>query len=65
MALPSEKGEITLESLNYEYDPSGNRIGQVDRLSQETTYGYDALNRLVKVAKGKPARPTAGASSTS
>lgn len=43
----SAKGETVLESLEYEYDPAGNRIGQVDRLSQETTYGYDALNRLV------------------
>lgn len=44
----SAKGETVLESLEYEYDPSGNRIVQVDRLSQETTYSYDALNRLVK-----------------
>ena len=43
----SEKGEATLESLEYEYDPFGNRIAQVDRLSQETTYEYDALNRLI------------------
>jgi RHS repeat-associated protein len=42
----SAKGESNLESLDYEYDPSGNRIAQVDRLSQETSYGYDALNRL-------------------
>jgi RHS repeat-associated protein len=44
----SAKGETTLESLEYEYDPFGNRIGQVDRLSQETTYDYDALNRLIE-----------------
>ena len=43
----SAKGEAALESLEYEYDPSGNRIGQVDRLSQETSYEYDALNRLI------------------
>ncbi len=43
----SAKGEATLESLEYEYDPNGNRIGQIDRLSQETSYEYDALNRLV------------------
>jgi RHS repeat-associated protein len=42
------KGETTLESLDYEYDPFGNRIAQVDRLSQETAYGYDALNRLTE-----------------
>ena len=44
----STKGEAALESLEYEYDPNGNRIGQVDRLSQETTYEYDALNRLIE-----------------
>jgi RHS repeat-associated protein len=44
----SEKGETALESLDYEYDPFGNRIGQVDRLAQETTYEYDALNRLIE-----------------
>ncbi len=44
----SAKGEATLESLDYEYDPNGNRIGQVDRLSQETAYEYDALNRLIE-----------------
>ncbi len=43
----STKGETTLESLDYEYDPFGNRIGQVDRLSQKTTYDYDPLNRLI------------------
>lgn len=43
----STKGETTLESLEYEYDPAGNRIGQVDRLSQQTSYEYDALNRLI------------------
>jgi RHS repeat-associated protein len=44
----SAKGEATLESLEYEYDPFGNRIGQVDRLSRETSYEYDALNRLIE-----------------
>jgi len=44
----STQGETTLEALEYEYDPYGNRIGQVDRLSQETTYDYDALNRLIE-----------------
>ena len=44
----STKGEATLESLEYEYDPFGNRVGQVDRLSQEATYEYDALNRLTE-----------------
>jgi len=43
----SAKGEAALEALDYEYDPNGNRIGQVDRLSQETSYEYDALNRLI------------------
>jgi len=43
----SAKGEATLDALEYEYDPNGNRIGQVDWLSQETSYEYDALNRLV------------------
>ncbi len=44
----SAKGETTLESLDYEYDPFGNRIGQVNRLSQKTAYEYDALNRLIE-----------------
>ncbi len=44
----SSKGETTLETLEYEYDSFGNRIGQVDRLAQETTYDYDALNRLIE-----------------
>jgi RHS repeat-associated protein len=35
-----------LEALEYDYDAAGNRIGQTDRLSQETGYSYDALNRL-------------------
>ncbi len=42
----SKAGEAVLEALEYDYDPAGNRISQVDRLSQETTYSYDALNRL-------------------
>ncbi|HEU5104991.1 MAG TPA: right-handed parallel beta-helix repeat-containing protein [Solirubrobacterales bacterium] len=40
--------EAILESLEYDYDPYGNRIGQVNRLSLETTYDYDALNRLTQ-----------------
>lgn len=40
--------EALLESFEYGYDPYGNRTSQVDRLSQETTYSYDALNRLVE-----------------
>jgi len=44
----SAKGEATLEALEYEYDPSGNRLGQVDRLSRETSYEYDSLNRLIE-----------------
>ncbi|HEX5990700.1 MAG TPA: right-handed parallel beta-helix repeat-containing protein [Solirubrobacterales bacterium] len=40
--------EAVLESLDYEYDPAGNRVAQVDRLSQETTYAYDALDRLTQ-----------------
>jgi RHS repeat-associated protein len=44
----SAKGEATLEALEYEYDPNGNRIGQVDRLSQQTTYEYDGLNRVIE-----------------
>jgi RHS repeat-associated protein len=44
----SKLGESTLESLQYEYDPAGNREAQVDRLVQETTYEYDALNRLTE-----------------
>jgi RHS repeat-associated protein len=43
----SANGGATLEALEYEFDPNGNRIVQVDRLSQETSYEYDALNRLV------------------
>ncbi|HEX5928969.1 MAG TPA: DUF6531 domain-containing protein [Solirubrobacterales bacterium] len=43
----SAKGEATLEALEYEYDPNGNRLSQVDRLAQETSYEYDALNRLI------------------
>jgi RHS repeat-associated protein len=48
VATTSKKAETVLESLEYEYDPFGNRIAQVDRLSQETTYGYDTLNRLTE-----------------
>ncbi len=47
-ATASTKGEAALESFDYEYDPFGNRIGQVDRLSQKTAYEYDALNRLIE-----------------
>ena len=46
--MTSKAGEVALESLEYEYDPFGNRISQADRLSQETTYSYDALNRLTE-----------------
>jgi RHS repeat-associated protein len=44
-----EGGEppTTLESLEYGYDPAGNVTSRVDqRLEQETSYAYDALNRL-------------------
>ena len=44
----SMKGATTVESLSYEYDPAGNRLSQTDRLSQKTSYEYDALNRLSK-----------------
>ena len=44
----SEVGETVLDSLEYDYDAAGNRIIQIDRLSQETTYAYDALNRLTE-----------------
>ncbi|HSS94685.1 MAG TPA: right-handed parallel beta-helix repeat-containing protein [Candidatus Dormibacteraeota bacterium] len=47
-ATVSKLGESTLESLQYEYDPAGNRKAQVDRLSQKTTYVHDALNRLTE-----------------
>ncbi len=45
----TEGGEppTTLESLEYGYDAAGNVTSKVDqRLEQETTYAYDALNRL-------------------
>jgi len=39
----------TLESIKYGYDPAGNVTGRIDqRLEQETTYAYDALNRLTE-----------------
>lgn len=38
-----------LESLSYEYDLAGNVTSKLDqRLEQETTYAYDALNRLTE-----------------
>jgi len=46
-----EAGEppTTLESLKYGYDAAGNVTSEIDqRLEQETTYAYDALNRLTE-----------------
>ncbi len=38
-----------LESLSYEYDLAGNVTSRLDqRLESETTYAYDALNRLTQ-----------------
>jgi RHS repeat-associated protein len=38
-----------LESLKYTYDNAGNATSRVDqRLEQETSYSYDALNRLTE-----------------
>ncbi|MDX6587303.1 MAG: hypothetical protein QOI31_1776 [Solirubrobacterales bacterium] len=42
------KGTTTLQSFDYVYDAAGNRTSQVDRNSDETTYEYDALNRLTE-----------------
>jgi len=47
----SVEGEppTTLESLKYGYDPAGDVTSKLDqRLEQETTYAYDALNRLTE-----------------
>jgi RHS repeat-associated protein len=47
----SVEGEAptTLESLKYGYDPAGNVTSKIDqRLEAETTYAYDALNRLTE-----------------
>ena len=41
-------GSTTVESLAYVYDAAGNRTSQTDRLSQQTLYTYDALNRLTE-----------------
>jgi RHS repeat-associated protein len=38
----------TVESLTYGYDAAGSRTSQTDRLSQQTLYTYDALNRLTE-----------------
>jgi RHS repeat-associated protein len=46
-----EAGEppMTLESLKYGYDASGNVVSKIDqRLEAETTYSYDVLNRLTE-----------------
>ncbi|HEY2335395.1 MAG TPA: right-handed parallel beta-helix repeat-containing protein [Solirubrobacterales bacterium] len=47
----SVEGEppTTLESLKYGYDPAGDVTSKLDqRLEAETTYAYDALNRLTE-----------------
>ncbi len=44
-----EEGGTVLEALKYGYDPAGNVTSRIDqRLEQETTYAYDALNRLTE-----------------
>jgi RHS repeat-associated protein len=44
-----EEGGTVLEALKYGYDPAGNVTSRIDqRLEQETTYAYDALNRLAE-----------------
>jgi RHS repeat-associated protein len=44
-----EAPSTDLESLEYSYDPAGNVRSRNDlRLGQETTYAYDALNRLTE-----------------
>jgi RHS repeat-associated protein len=43
------KSPTMLESLKYGYDPAGNVTSTIDqRLEAETTYSYDALNRLTE-----------------
>ncbi|WP_232137466.1 RHS repeat-associated core domain-containing protein [Luteimonas fraxinea] len=37
-------------TTTYLYDSSGNRIGQLDARGQASSYTYDALNRLTRVA---------------
>ncbi len=44
-----EEPSTVLEALKYGYDEAGNVTGKVDqRLEAETTYAYDALNRLAE-----------------
>jgi RHS repeat-associated protein len=47
-SIKSGEPSTTLESLKYGFDAAGNVTTKIDqRLEQETTYSYDALNRLV------------------
>jgi RHS repeat-associated protein len=41
-------GEATLESLAYGYDADGDPTTMTDRLGEESTFSYDALDRLVE-----------------
>jgi RHS repeat-associated protein len=48
-AVKGGEPPTTLESLKYGYNTAGNVTSKVDqRLEQETTYSYDALNRLIE-----------------
>jgi len=44
-----DASSATLEALKYGYDAAGNVLSRTDsRLEEETTYAYDALNRLTE-----------------
>lgn len=44
-----EEPSTVLEALKYGYDPAGNVTSKLDaRLKQETTFSYDALNRITE-----------------
>jgi RHS repeat-associated protein len=42
----STAGKASIEALTYGYDADGNVTSEVNRLAEETTYSYDALDRL-------------------
>ena len=46
--LVEEKYSGDDASIQYAYDAEGNKISEIDRNGNETTFEYDALNRLVK-----------------
>ncbi len=44
----SVKGVATLEARSYGYNAAGQVVSEANRLSEETTYAYDALGRLTE-----------------